>query len=106
MKCPIASSSVIGTPRAVNASASTWLERTSESTRTPSQSKMTNIRVYARQRDVALPDRSLDPRRPADPQPRGARPAGRDRQLVRAPAGAPLRRRPRRLGDGLELRDP
>ena len=41
-----------------------------------------------------------------DPQPRRARAAGRHRQLVRAPAGQALRRRPRGLGDGLELRDP
>ena len=45
-------------------------------------------------------------RRRRDRQPRPARPAGRDRQLVRAPAGAPPRRRARGLGDGLELRDP
>ncbi len=37
-------------------------------------------------------------------QPRAARAARRDRQLVRPPAGAPARRGPRGLGDGLELR--
>ena len=37
--------------------------------------------------------RPLDPRRHHDPQPRPARPAGRHRQLVRAPAGQALRRR-------------
>ena len=45
-------------------------------------------------------------RRRRDRQPRPARAAGRDRQLVRAPAGAATRRRPGRLGDGLELRAP
>ena len=39
-------------------------------------------------------------------QPRAARAPGRDRQLVRAPPGPPPRRRPRGLGDGLELRAP
>ena len=41
--------------------------------------------------------------RASEPDPAGA--AGRYRQLVRAPAGAPPRRRARGLGDGLELRD-
>ena len=49
-------------------------------------------------------DRQLDARRRPDRQPRRARAAGRDRQLVRAPAGQALRRRPGRVGDGLELR--
>ena len=39
-------------------------------------------------------------------QPRAAGPAGRDRQLVRAPAGQALRRRDGGLGDGLLARDP
>ncbi len=50
------------------------------------------------------PHRPLDPRRPRAAQPAGARPAGRHRQLVRAPPGAPPRRRPRGVRDGLELR--
>ena len=41
-----------------------------------------------------------------DPQPRRARAAGRDRQLVRAPAGQALRGRAGGQRDGLELRDP
>ena len=45
-------------------------------------------------------------RRRRDPQPRRARAAGRDRQLVRAPAGQAPRRRAGRVGDGLELRGP
>ena len=54
-------------------------------------------------RMTALTDAlSIGRRRAA--QPGRARAARRDRQLVRAPAGAPLRRRPGRLGDGLELR--
>ena len=52
---------------------------------------------------TALTDRVRDRARRAA-QPRRARAARRDRQLVRAAAGAPLRRRPRRLRDGLELR--
>ncbi|CAA9513235.1 MAG: tRNA-dihydrouridine synthase DusB, partial [uncultured Solirubrobacteraceae bacterium] len=54
----------------------------------------------------ALPHRTLVARRPADRQPGGPRAARRDRQLVRATAGQALRRGPRRLRDGLELRDP
>ena len=49
-------------------------------------------------------DRSLRDRRRRDRQPGPAGAAGRDRQLVRAPAGQTPRRRPRRLGDGLQLR--
>ena len=51
-------------------------------------------------------DRPVPDRRRRDRQPRAARAAGRDRQLVRAPAGAPPRRRARGLGDGLQPRDP
>ena len=50
------------------------------------------------------PQRPLAARAPARPQPRRARAPGRDRQLVRAPAGQALRRGHGRLGDGVELR--
>ena len=51
-------------------------------------------------------DRPLGARPAAGPQPRAARARSPDRQLVRAPAGAALRRGAGGLGDGLELRDP
>ena len=54
--------------------------------------------------DGPNPYRPLDARRGPHPQPGGAGAAGRDRQLVRAPAGQALRRRAGGLGDGLELR--
>ena len=52
------------------------------------------------------PDRPVPDRRRRDRQPRDARAARRHRQLVRAPAGAPPRRRAAGLGDGLQPRDP
>ena len=51
-----------------------------------------------------LPDNSVSDRRHDGRQPRAARAAGRDRQLVRAPPGPPHGAGPRGLGDGLELR--
>ena len=54
--------------------------------------------------DVPVPHGSLAPRRRRDPQPRRARAAGRDRQLVRPPPGQAPRRRAGGVGDGLELR--
>ena len=63
-------------------------------------------RGYPSGRVAAGPHRPVGDRRDPHPQPGRARAAGRDRQLVRAPAGQALRRRPRGLGDGLELRDP
>ena len=54
--------------------------------------------------DDPVAHRPLAPRRRRDPQPRRAGAAGRDRQLVRAPAGQAPRRRAGRLGDGVELR--
>ena len=54
--------------------------------------------------DEPNPYRRLDARRSPDPQPCGASPARRNRQLVREVAGQALRRRTRGLRDGLELR--
>ena len=67
-----------------------------------------SVLPYFRTSVILLHMRSLtDPlgaRRRHHPQPRGARSARGDRQLVRAPAGQAPRRRARGVGDGLELR--
>ena len=54
--------------------------------------------------DVPRADRPLGAGRAHAAQPAGPGPAGRHRQLVRAPAGQALRRRLRGLRDGLQLR--
>ena len=67
------------------------------------------LRLIHETQRLSQPDRSDRPlrdRRRRDRQPGPARAAGRDRQLVRPPAGAPPRRRAGGLGDGLELRPP
>ena len=60
--------------------------------------------VAAQWGHAAPADRAVPDRRGRARQPRDARPARRDRQLVRPPPGPPPRRRARGLRDGLQLR--
>ena len=93
-------------------------DRRTGSHRGPTTHRLTQCRFHAEgHRHLAHParplyrwagavpaDRPLPDRRRRDRQPGAARSAGGDRELVRAPPGAPARRRPGGLGDGLLLR--
>src|SRR5881227_2691298 len=84
----------------------TWSRRTSfqglrSSARSPTAVVSTPDSYH--EASNAQADRLLDARRSPDSKSRGAGSAGRDRRLVRAPAGQALRRRLGLLGDGVEL---